>query len=277
MKVNWKELREKSPHEYALLRASALQKFIRRSMTAEAIGIAQLFLDDGHKKGLIKRLKILATEDIGLANVKALNYSMVSEDPMKTVAVLCQTGKNRECDRFLLQVAYNLNHFRAAKPETLREVKFLNKLLKLSTLWFDNKRNKEAKKDLDNFVELLVSKNEERKEIIQNIYSNYLELSKTKTFGVRVLLAAIVLISLRKEVLSSDINESIPEGVLVEDIPDYIIDKHTVEGKRMGRGFEHWEANGAVVIPEVDYPELYEDSVEKYPLKPILKILDQIK
>ena len=40
-------------------------------------------------------------------------------------------------------------------------------------------------------------------------------------------------------------------------IPDYAIDKHTVRGKQIWRGFDHWLAEGTVLEPASDITDDY--------------------
>ena len=42
------------------------------------------------------------------------------------------------------------------------------------------------------------------------------------------------------------------------EIPDYALDKHTLRGKQMGRGVDHFMAEGAVLVPEPE-PDAYEE------------------
>jgi replication-associated recombination protein RarA len=43
------------------------------------------------------------------------------------------------------------------------------------------------------------------------------------------------------------------------DIPDVALDKHTLRGKRMGRGFEHFFTEGQHLENEADFPDEYYD------------------
>ncbi len=42
------------------------------------------------------------------------------------------------------------------------------------------------------------------------------------------------------------------------EIPDYANDQHTIEGKRMGRGLDHFRNEGAKLIPPPTEPDAYE-------------------
>ena len=40
-------------------------------------------------------------------------------------------------------------------------------------------------------------------------------------------------------------------------IPDYALDMHTMKGKAMGRGLDHFRKEGAKLMPEPTEPDLY--------------------
>ena len=41
------------------------------------------------------------------------------------------------------------------------------------------------------------------------------------------------------------------------EIPDYALDMHTMKGKAMGRGLDHFRKEGAKLVPEPTEPDLY--------------------
>ena len=45
-------------------------------------------------------------------------------------------------------------------------------------------------------------------------------------------------------------------------IPDFALDKHTLRGKKMGRGFEHFFREGAILTPDVGTHEWEADSIQ---------------
>jgi replication-associated recombination protein RarA len=51
---------------------------------------------------------------------------------------------------------------------------------------------------------------------------------------------------------------SMLEGFAPE-IPDYALDMHTMKGKAMGRGLQHFRDEGALLIPPPTEPDPYED------------------
>ncbi|MGY4178599.1 replication-associated recombination protein RarA [Bradyrhizobium sp. USDA 4518] len=51
---------------------------------------------------------------------------------------------------------------------------------------------------------------------------------------------------------------SLLEG-FVPTIPDFALDKHTLEGKKLGRGLDHFRAEGAKLVPPPTGDDPYED------------------
>ena len=41
-------------------------------------------------------------------------------------------------------------------------------------------------------------------------------------------------------------------------IPDYALDMHTMKGKAMGRGLDHFRTEGAKLVPPPTEPDLYD-------------------
>jgi hypothetical protein len=49
----------------------------------------------------------------------------------------------------------------------------------------------------------------------------------------------------------------------VPTVEDWMLDKHTARGKRMGRGLEHFLSEGAKLVPPPDEPDPYEDEAHR--------------
>jgi replication-associated recombination protein RarA len=47
------------------------------------------------------------------------------------------------------------------------------------------------------------------------------------------------------------------------DIPEFALDKHTLEGRRMGRGVEHFFADGIKLHPEPEIADAYEERAKE--------------
>ena len=45
----------------------------------------------------------------------------------------------------------------------------------------------------------------------------------------------------------------------VPEVPDFALDQHMVQGKRMGRGLDHFRSEGAKLIPPPTEADPYED------------------
>lgn len=255
---------------YNLLRASLLQKLIRRGMQGEALHIADLFINDGHSKGLLRRIKIIAAEDIGFGNLNSISFLEQETDLRKCVAYLCQSPKNRESDRFLLDVVNNRKQIlkNSQDPQVHKEVSDFVHLVQLAGEWFTNKN----KKTLTSFKDGIkhYADNSKCPEIVMALGENYLDLTRGNIHGARCQLALASLIYSRQ----SEPTDFIPDfsnlvSVEFDEIFDFAIDMHTPIGKKLGRDFNHWIKNCTLVIPEVNYPELYDNQgKEKYPLTP---------
>jgi hypothetical protein len=47
-------------------------------------------------------------------------------------------------------------------------------------------------------------------------------------------------------------------------VPDYALDKHTIRGRSLGRGVQHWREEGCVLAPESEVEDSYEDHAYEY-------------
>lgn len=96
------------------------------------------------------------------------------------------------------------------------------------------------------------------KTICEQITDRY---DPVKSTGWRVMLANVVLFLCRskKSREADHFNAVARFGDEKFAIPDYALDKHTTEGKKMGRGLKHFREVGAVLIPKPDKKDKYED------------------
>lgn len=113
-KGNWKpQLRGGVPYDEVI---SGLQKMIRRDREREALILAQELFDSGYHAAVARRLMVIATEDIGLANPSLVaqvhslcaGYLIAKKDSpsgrveplalIMSIMLLARSPKNRECD-----------------------------------------------------------------------------------------------------------------------------------------------------------------------------------
>lgn len=269
MKVNIHELKNKDPVAYALLKASWLQKAIRRGMTETALGIAELYKNDNQWEGLKRRLWVFACEDIGLGTPEILLLmNQYKDDPVNQIKILCQCPKNRECDRFLLQVANNYDNYKNNK-QLQHETLPLNQIFSISSSWFENKRDKAALNKLKQAFEILKENRPEEwvKHSLDLAIEQYIILSKHKIFGTRTLLAFSVLLATRTTIdkINFQYNDTELKPATLSIVDDFALDKHTSFGKLLNRGVEFWLKEGIVIFPERIYPEQFYNGNEKYP------------
>lgn len=252
---------------YNLLKASLLQKLIRRGMVHEANYVAQLYLNENQSKGLKRRLQIIAAEDIGIGWPESVLYIEQNQDNLiQVTSALAQANKNRESDRFLLAVAYNFDHYKNHYDKNVRiECKSLNHLFNFSKQWFENKN---AKTLSSLKIELAkMEKYDFNKEAIHQLTENYISLTKQKVHGARCQLALAVLLYIRQiPVTGFQPIDDIAQKPF-DEIFDFAIDMHTPIGKDLKRDFNHWVENCVQVKPELFYDSLYDEKgIEKYPL-----------
>ena len=278
MKVDLEKLKDEDIQSYALVRASLLQKLLRRGMTPEALWVAGLFIKDGHHKGLRRKLYQIAAEDVGLGNPHLLSDLRKEEDLKKMVAMICQSPKNREVNCFHVMTKMNVRYFTDKSESTKNEVRLLWHLLKAAERWVENKRSKENKLAFEKLFNELKDMAPSQRYFIQDCEDTYIELAKSKTFSSEDLLALAVLLATRNPNSVSLGFIDIPEEVPANPVPQFALDRHTPYGKRLGRDWDHWVQEGSVIIPEVTYPSLLdEDGNVRYPMQEILKLFKASK
>lgn len=246
------------PYSYNLLRASLLQKLIRRGMIGESLYLAQNYIESNHSKALKRKLEVIAAEDVGLGWPEAVCFIEDNKDDLLLcTSALCQAYKNREPDRFLHTVGNGLSSVRGRGQEILIESASLNKLLGLAHAWENKKDNEnlgKLKEAFNKLTELAVLS-----DVVQKCGLSYLDLVRGKVHGADNLLALIVLLTIRKvepSLWNPDVNNL--QITPFDEMFDFALDMHTPIGKKLNRGFDHWLKEGSVVVPEINYPSLYD-------------------
>jgi hypothetical protein len=269
-KVDFFKLKEDDIYSYNLVKASWLQKSIRRGLTNTAVSIAQTYIDEGQIKGLERKLIVICAEDIGLGFPTAILHLDEIKNPLDKVAFLCNVPKNRETDRFMLSVRTNFENL-VLNKEIEQEVKCMNIVMKIVDNWVANKRLKVNKERLKNAFDVLSDRVDDNltKEVIYSLYRNFLTVSKQKSFGYKNLVSLAVLLSVRNLKLNKKKSEILVyDKIKLDYVDDFALDKHTSFGKILNRGYSHWLKEGAPVNPELKYKEMYLNSgLEKYPYK----------
>ena len=274
MIIHLLQLKDKDIQDYALVRASLLQKLLRRGMTEEALWVAGLFINDGHEKGLKRKLFQIAAEDVGLGNPYLLT-DLKNDTSWQTMVVrICRSPKNRETNRFHVLTKYWVNYFMDHDETTKDEVRKLHKLLKLAKTWSENKRKKDTLKEFQEYFLSLKEGNSVSPSTIEDCLILYLDLARHGTFSSEDILALAVLLSTRNPQKAPELDLSIPEARICDPVPQFALDRHTGYGKKLNRGWDHWEQEGAKVYPAISYPSLLEEGgKERYPMKAFIHIL----
>jgi hypothetical protein len=137
VKGGWKpQLKSGVPYDEVI---SGLQKLIRRGKEREALILAQELFDNGFHGAVARRLMIIATEDIGLANpeVVAQVYALCTgylvskkESPSGRVEplalymstlMLARSEKNRECDSAQIVILARMKAGQDSAARVIRE------------------------------------------------------------------------------------------------------------------------------------------------------------
>lgn len=261
------KLKEQDIIAYNLVKASWLQKAVRRGDAETAKAIGQLYLDDNQEQGLYRKLLIFITEDIGIATPQAI--LLIKDKPiLDQIEILAKCNKNRECDRFLLIVKDNYKYLiEDSDIDMVNEVKKLNELLIIADEYYSNKNKINKQKIIDYVNNLIIDKTDFIKEIAKITLDNYFFLTKHNSFGARTCLAFLILL-IERNIESSNQNiiiENIKPRTIL-NVDDYALDKHTPYGKILNRGEDFWLKEGSIVFPELNYSSMYKkDKKEKYP------------
>jgi replication-associated recombination protein RarA len=88
---------------------------------------------------------------------------------------------------------------------------------------------------------------------VRALYDNWLDFKKAKKNAENMFIVHAVMILARAK-KSRAVDNALVINYLEQpewrEVPDVAIDKHTLRGKRMGRGFEHFISEGSVVTNE---------------------------
>lgn len=268
MQVDFFKLKDKDIVSYSLVKASWLQKAIRRNLVDTALSLGRVYIEEGQQRALERKLVVIAAEDVGLGSPFALLEMEKLDNVYHKIEFLCRCAKNRETDRFLLATRDN-SEFLLSNKELVGEVKPFLKILTLADHWFENKRSRKFLEKLKDGFAILSSAATDplAKDLIHLCLEKYLDLSKHKSFGARTLLALATLVATRnisyRESFSGDFTGKFIDLTYVDD---FALDKHTSFGKRLNRGIEHWIEHGSVVSPLARYSSMYlSNGEEKYP------------
>lgn len=246
---------------------SALQKFIRRGNIDDAVKVASEFLfgrdgelmsKNNYSKGLFKRLITIACEDCGPAASAVIrhftNLPITEVSLVSFAASLCVVSKTRTNSTIGMKVHSDTALFRINCDDDAIETH-----LKLCL------KNKSYYGAVG--MSLLMKKRDQKR--LWRILATYLpsELSKIlarDSDNLRIC-QACTYVCLPAPKIAFIVEEE-PDYSLSKNpvFPDYVYDKHTTEGKRAGKGLDHFFNEGAKVntpiMPDLgkkEYIEIY--------------------
>ena len=272
---------------------SAFQKYIRRCDPMTLYWAKELYLMDPNL--VWQKLEVIGSEDIGIAcpniqtyifNQKQLHDSK-NDIPFRrfvllnTINYLINQNKSRICD--------NVNHayFKNNLP-IINEEK--NQLLNCFTLSLDGQVKLGAlipsftksinERDLDSslkyaahlfkmeneryLINVLREPRNEHTTVLINLFNKYNSLNRNRTdvlFLVHLILYRTMDLNSINIVEVNDLTMDHVNKIFKDDAPlefdDYVFDKHTNQGVKMGRGFKHFYEEGAV-LKQCFIPDPYE-------------------
>lgn len=276
--LNLLEVKNADPAGYALVRASLLQKMIRRAMLPEALWVADLYRQDGHERGLNRRLKIIAVEDIGLGLPQSLELLTGIHDFREQVALLCGAKKNRENDRFYNLAKSSSFLLDGVQSDQVRaEIKRARNLLLIAQQWKATK-DRALRVVISDFVSETLSRGKFLSRTIMECSSSYFECSKANMHAAELLLSFAVLLSTRNVPATTQIPDyrNLPPARELNPIPEYVLDLHTpyCAARTREEALNRWMTDGCIVVPEITYPSMFdEEGKEKYPVELVAKII----
>lgn len=269
---------------------SALQKFIRRGMLFESKLIVSELDMTGLGNSVFTTMKVISAEDIGLANLNVIEIvndyhnewkdilkdddvkqseSYTSERAkrtlMKCVTCMVKSKKSRLVDN----VAHFLNMYDIEDGDNKSLIKQIIKLKKsINNDKYDKEKEIKLLRLVDSvyvnselkILEPYKSKRDVMKHLFEVLYVNETSdviescFYETKNNRLLILFNALLItrphiytkLKISRDEYSTDVYDYDEDF----DIPDFVFDKHTSEGKRKGRGIKHFYDIGALIKDE---------------------------
>ena len=102
---------------------------------------------------------------------------------------------------------------------------------------------------------------------IRALYENWRDSNidhKNRSYRLFIIHAVILLCRAKKSRLVDHATIAAYEVLPHRDIPNFALDKHTVRGGRLGRGYAHFFDEGAKLANKADIPDPYEQRVKEF-------------
>lgn len=261
----WQKLKTKFGRSNGTVK-SAIQKFARRAMVKETVGASLELLDNNAGKAVLERLKIICVEDKfpqGSQYIKWFNEKIKKfkyQDEREKRQLICNAATKvarLESDRHVAYLAKVALHY-ASSYDTLNGLSDEEKLaVCIEKMILRLKKRKEMATPED-----MREKNTLRM-IKQKIFGhdsmNPIQLELWNTFTKAFFtenkttsrLFLYTLVALKFHGVSYLPNQNIQNVKIVKteciELPDFVYDKHTTEGKLMKRGLKHFLEIGAYI------------------------------
>lgn len=246
--------------------ASALQKYIRRGLVDKALNVFMDGMAAGNPISAVlkNRLKIIALEDVGIANWKlaisvleVCNRADAAVDQLAgIVEAMAKSRKTR-----ILSLLYNAYCAKAGiekmegtplKPDT-GLAKLIDdkdaRALQIASLKFDFKKASDGKK----FFSLFVQEGRIDGQVINLLCSTYLDRKNSKDVRVFWITPIIACMFLDSNTLKERAGPVPSVKVMYPStltLDEYVFDRHTAQGKRSEKGCVDFAINGALLANE---------------------------
>ena len=240
---------------------SALQKFCRRGLVNESIACCLEFLKGNNGKAALQRLLVISVEDkfpegcsyIKWFNDKIKHWKKIenkSEVLINAAASIASCKSDRHA-AWLARVAIHnaAEGITPTEPEELMATRVEKRLLRMKKKNEIDTPNDKEESDLFNSIFSIIFDGKQLNKVESELW-NVFRKTFTREATLTSRLYLYTLIGLQNHGYKTD--SKIPakfeynESGAVE-LPDYVFDKHTKAGKRMGRGLKHFIEVGAYV------------------------------
>lgn len=257
---------------------SGIQKYIRRSNKKKALLCLAKLLHSNNKYwyNVVRRIAVIACEDISIANVSAVYYLMRRVIEITQIKLDHTAFSFREKYNMLAPLVSILSECEKCRITDHLYHGVYSSVDKTPTLSLDECIMSSSDGviyyynfgDKNEVIDKLRAKNNTSK--MNDFYDTCDTIGKRVREGFLMyymyILVSIYGLSFEKSEMDTDITEYTFTGTEVFEIDDYVIDKHTRLGKLRGKNLMDFITTGSVVYPEssltnTGYKKLYDQTL----------------